>query len=308
MAHSMRGLRRGSDAHRKAIRRCLTAVGVLAATAGLARATIYIRPPETSVADLRHQCPGEPPEAYCRTWIPTLEKLAGPHAGSPVAVALSDAYPGWTPHFIGGESLTGRVLVTTYDAHLCDPYILPPDWRSGDPLPQRFSSHCMHGAQLEMTFEPTPRDYEIRDLLLPGGDFYWLQFYVSQGGYCISEQSAGINSTVGPYYYDPEELEHISDVGHPEYWLFDAPQDGCRAHGDRCGGRCPEAMGEHWQYDFYTYLALGTPGGVPTGEIWLFEGVHWGYRAECIPGPGTFATVLIAAAVVALPRWRVRAG
>lgn len=278
------------------------AAAVLLALPVPSRAGISITP-LTPVPELKHRCPGEEPDEFCRTRVAMPSVIAGPGAESPVTRALRAAYPDWTVQF-GGAALTGEIDITTFQAHLCDPYTLPPGWRSGDPLPDRHEAHCMHGAQLEMTFKPTLDDFELRDTLLPGGTFYWLQLVASAGSYCVSWTGSRVDRTVGPYYYDPGELQHIHDVGRPEFWFFDAPQDGCRAHDDTCGGRCPEKDGEYWQRDYSTYLALGTPGAAGTGTMLLFEGIHWGYQAACVPGPGTFATVLAAAAIVTLPRQR----
>ena len=258
--------------------------------------------PTVMLTSIGHKCGST---CWCSTALSGLKHADAPTSTSTFATLLKGSYADWTVSY--GGSLPGTFHVTTYDAHLCDPYTLPATWAWGDPIPPRMSGvHCAHGAELEMWFEPDLTD-PVFDFGDPKLDLHWIQRFEDWGGYCgyTTAPHDVIDCTAGPYYFDPAEETSISGKRTETYWYLDAPQAGCWFHGHSCpGAHCPGNC--KWGANVWTYLAIGTAGATGTGTMTVYDGVSWGFTAECkyIPAPGAVLLCGIGIAVVGCLRRR----
>jgi hypothetical protein len=244
-------------------------------------------PPSVSTTFTGHACSLEPYE-WCSTKLDAMVQVGSPGSTNPFRTLMGPGtpYANWTVTY--GGALTGKIHVTTYDAHLCDAVNLPQGWVAGDPFTRRSNTHCTHGAELCMWYEPN----KATDPNIPGQDFHWIQRFYDWGGYCgyTTAPHDIIDCTLGPYYYDPGEVNNIVATGHPAIWYLDAPESGCWYDGDRpasscLADKCPGPC--YWGADVWTYLAYGTPGANGTGTMHIYDGIQWGFDAKCVPEPAT---------------------
>ncbi len=265
------------------IRPVLLAVLVLALYATPGNALI-IDPPDLSRVYTGHLCG---PGCWCSTRLDDYDVAAAPTDDDAFDQLMESLYPGWTVNY--GGTLSGIVHIETYDAHVCDHYVLPSDWEWGNPIPERLSGHCSHGAELMMWYEEGPDDPDIPD----DQSFHWIQRFFDWGGYCGYTEAPHdvIDCTQGPYYLDPAEEASAVTNGHPYSYYLDAPQAGCIFHGDSCpGDHCPGPC--NWGADVWTYIAFGTIGASGTGTMTVYEGISWGFTANCVPVPEPSALLI----------------
>jgi hypothetical protein len=261
-------------------------------------ADIEIKPPGSSTVSISHPCILGLDE-QCSTTLKDLAHIPCPVDSESFATAIKPfETAGWNVTY--GCNLSGKIIVTMYDAHLCDPYsgtyVKQPD---GSYTLNRTTQHCAHGAELQMSYEPNPDD-----MFQPGSGerFWWVQQVTYGGTGCLPRNPAAPANFIDP----PNQT--LRFYSWPITDFKDAPYSGCCTKegwmGD-CFISQDCLLPCSWSETFNTYVGIGTLQDAADRRIKIFDGVSWGFTAECkiVPAP---PAVVLCSIGLALAGWLQR--
>lgn len=260
------------------------------------RAGITISPPYAS-GPISHHCP-VPAGQYdlCTTTL-TPPSRATQDPTFPTRLAQT----GWTfTNAPQADFPNVTINIRMYHPHLCNPIDEPVTIVPGNVNLTRLpGSHCSHGAEPEMALllAPDPGHSE---------SWRWLQIGHDYGTFCLDPaggqwylDNAGDDPSM-PFYGSQASIHTFTSApwNRPATWFFDTPEDGCWFNSLGRGSDCPRP--DHWSVQSDTYL---TKFNSATQTVTIYEGIHWGFQADCVPEPGTVALMF---AGLGLLTWRIR--
>ncbi len=280
-------------------RRVRTLLIAATATLGISTARADLRTPDWVLnPPLSHPCP-VPADQYdlCTT---SLMPFARVTVSDSTLASLGRSFKGRYSFVHGDPSSLGIVSVhiEKYLPTLCSPIDQDVQVAPGDAEPPRLKGqHCTHGAELLLWLTNPPE-------LEQSESWMWLQIAQDRGTFCLRPRNDGrayLDSDNGtPFYYSDEEIRAFTSPAwnRPQTWFFDAAEDGCFFRELVCGGACPAP--DHWSIGFSLVL---TKFNSATSTVTVFDGIHWGFQADCVPEPGTVALMF---AGLGLLTWRIR--
>ena len=253
---------------------------------------------------LGHTCP---PGDWCETSRKDMQSIASPTVND---IPFKHAFQwyvdqGWQINYGGDLSNNYKLTINEYSVHLCDPH--NGSWTrlpDGHYEMNRERGHCKHGVQLEMSFAPDPNGS-----VKPGAgqDWYWIQRFTYGGWGCTPTgdwNTIDSSSSTSPYYGG----SHPWSIGS----FLDAPQAGCALYDvetktwdNYCrSDSCVNPDPCKWWVQVYTYVAIGSTPASGNKELTIYDGVSWGFNAQCTPEPASIVALVCGLVALAAHRRR----